>query len=215
MDTCIYERSCYYMTMQKGAQTRALILDQAVAHASEVGLEGLSIGSLAGRLKLSKSGLFAHFGSKEELQIATLRRAQELFENKVFRPALSTPRGTPRLLELFRRWLQWLDASGQPGGCVILSAVAEFDDRPGAVRDTLLAGQKQLRGAIIKAVRLAIEAGDLAAETDAWQLAFELFGVVLAAHHDRHLFEDRRAMERGMQAVESLLAAHGAQPAKA
>ncbi len=215
MDTCIYERSCYYMTMQKGAQTRALILDQAVAHASEVGLEGLSIGSLAGRLKLSKSGLFAHFGSKEELQIATLRRAQELFENKVFRPALSTPRGTPRLLELFRRWLQWLDASGPPGGCGILSAVMEFDDRPGAVRDALLAGQKQLRGAIIKAVRLAIEAGDLAAETDAWQLAFELFGVVLAAHHDRHLFEDRRAMERGMQAVESLLAAHGAQPAKA
>ncbi len=215
MDTYIYERSCYYICMQKGAQTRALILDQAVAHASEVGLEGLSIGSLAGRLKLSKSGLFAHFGSKEELQIATLRRAQELFENKVFRPALSTPRGTPRLLELFRNWLQWLDASGQPGGCVILSAVAEFDDRPGAVRDTLLAGQKQLRGAIIKAVRLAIEAGDLAPETDAWQLAFELFGVVLAAHHDRHLFEDRRAMERGMKAVESLLAAHGAQPAKA
>jgi len=200
--------------MQKGAQTRALILDQAVAHASEVGLEGLSIGSLAGRLKLSKSGLFAHFGSKEELQLATLRRAQELFENKVFRPSLATPRGTPRLLELFRSWLQWLDASGQPGGCVILSAVAEFDDRPGAVRDTLLAGQKQLRGAIIKAVRLAIEAGDLAPETDAWQLAFELFGVVLAAHHDRHLFEDRRAMERGMQAVESLLAVHGAQPAK-
>lgn len=193
--------------MSKGAQTRTLILDQAVAHASEVGLEGLSIGSLATRLSLSKSGLFAHFGSKEELQLATLKAAQERFVNKVFLPSLDAPRGLARIRTLFRNWFDWLDSSGQPGGCVILAAAAEFDDRPGLVHDTLLAGQKQLRGAIAKAVRLAIEAGELPADTDPWQLAFELFGVVLAAHHDRHLFDDPRASERGIRAIERLLGA--------
>ena len=185
-----------------------MILDHAVAHASEVGLEGLSIGALATRLGLSKSGLFAHFGSKEELQLATLKAAQERFVNKVFLPALDTPRGLARLRALFRNWFEWLEASGQPGGCVILAAAAEFDDRPGLVRDTLLAGQKELRGAIAKAVRLAIDAGDLPAGADPWQLAFELFGIVLAAHHDRHLFDDPRAAARGMIAIERLLAAH-------
>ena len=202
--------------MRKGAQTRTLILDHALAHASEVGLEGLSIGSLATRLSLSKSGLFAHFGSKEELQLATLRAAQERFVNKVFLPALDAPRGLARIRTLFQNWFDWLESSGQPGGCVILAAAAEFDDRPGLVHDTLLAGQKELRGAIAKAVRLAIEARDLPADTDPWQLAFELFGIVLAAHHDRHLFDDPRAAERGMKAIERLLAAHkkAAEPAQ-
>ena len=193
--------------MNKGVQTRTLILDDAVAHASEVGLQGLSIGALATRLNLSKSGLFAHFGSKEELQLATLRVAHERFVNKVFFPALDAPRGLARMRTLFRNWFDWLDSSGQPGGCVILAAAAEFDDRPGLVHDTLLAGQKELRGAIAKAVRLAIETGELPADTDPWQLAFELFGIVLAAHHDRHLFDDPRATERGMKAIERLLAA--------
>jgi AcrR family transcriptional regulator len=192
--------------MSKGAQTRTLILDHAVAQASEVGLEGLSIGSLAARLRLSKSGLFAHFGSKEALQLATLRAAQELFVNKVFRPAMDAPRGLARIRTLFQNWFEWLESSGQPGGCVILAAAAEFDDRPGLVHDTLLAGQKELRGAIAKAVRLAIETGELPAATDPWQLAFELFGIVLAAHHDRHLFDDPRAAERGRKAIERLLA---------
>ena len=202
--------------MRKGVQTRTLILDHAVAHASEVGLAGLSIGSLATRLSLSKSGLFAHFGSKEELQLATLRAAQERFVNKVFLPALNAPRGLGRIRTLFQKWFEWLESSGQPGGCVILAAAAEFDDRPGLVHDTLLAGQKELRGAIAKSVRLAIETGELPADTDPWQLAFELFGIVLAAHHDRHLFDDPRAADRGKKAIERLLAAHkkDSEPAK-
>ena len=193
--------------MRKGEQTRATILSHAVAHASEVGLEGLSIGALATRLKLSKSGLFAHFGSREELQLATLKTAQDLYVEKVFKPALAAPRGLPRLRTLFKKWFEWVDASGQPGGCVILAAAAEFDDRPGPIRDALIAGQKELRGAIAKAVLLAIESGELSADTDPWQLAFELFGAVLAAHHDRHLFDDPRATERGARAIERLLAA--------
>ena len=199
--------------MRKGEQTRALILDHAIAHASEVGLEGLSIGSLAARLQLSKSGLFAHFGSKEDLQLATLRAAQDLYVKQVFKPALAAPRGLPRLRTLFQKWFEWVDASGLPGGCVILAAAAEFDDRPGPIRDALIAGQKELRGAIAKAVRLAIESGELAADTDPWQLAFELFGIVLAAHHDRHLFDDPRASDRGTKAIERLLAAHRPAPA--
>lgn len=194
--------------MGNGTRTRTLILDRAVAQASAVGLEGLSIGSLANRLGLSKSGLFAHFGSKEELQLATLRAAQERFVNKVFVTAPQAPRGLARIRTLFQNWFAWIESSGEPGGCVILAAAAEFDGRPGLVRDALLAGQKELRGAIAKAVHLAIEAGDLPADTDPWQLAFELFGIVLAAHHDRHLFGDPRAAQRGMKAVENLLAAH-------
>ena len=196
--------------MSKGEQTRAAIVDHAVDHASEVGLEGLSIGSLAIRLKLSKSGLFAHFGSKQELQLATLRRAQERFEDQVFRPSVAAPRGLPRLRLLFRNWLEWLGQ--QPGGCVILSASTEFDDRPGAVRDALVAGQRQLRGAIAKAIRLAIEAGELRPDVDPWQLAFELFGAMLAAHHDWHLLEDKRAFDRALQAIDSLLAANARSP---
>ena len=197
-----------FLTMSKGGQTRMLILDDAVAHASEVGLEGLSIGALATRLSLSKSGLFAHFGSKEELQLATLKAAQERFVNKVFVPALDAPRGLTRIRTLFQKWFEWLESPGQPGGCVILAAAAEYDDRPGLVHDTLLAGQKELRGAIAKAVRLAIETGELSDDTDPWQLAFELFGIVLAAHHDRHLFDDPRAADRGKNAIERLLNAH-------
>ena len=131
--------------MRKGQRTRADILGQAVAVASEYGLEGLTIGSLADRLGMSKSGLFAHFGSKEDLQLETLKIARERFERVVFSPALATPRGLPRLRELFRRWLAWADDPAMPGGCVIIGATIEYDDRPGPVRDALVASQQDLR----------------------------------------------------------------------
>ncbi|MBI2318583.1 MAG: GNAT family N-acetyltransferase [Betaproteobacteria bacterium] len=199
--------------MAKGEQTRVLILDQAVALASEVGIEGLTIGALAARLGLSKSGLFAHFGSRESLQLATLKRAQDLFHARVFRPALAAQRGLPRLRALFQNWFEWLDRSPRPGGCVILAATYEFDHRPGPIRDLLLKSQKELRGGIAKAVRMAIDAGHLAAETDPWQLTFELFGIVLAAHHERHMLDDLRAGERGAKAFERLISTCRRQPA--
>jgi AcrR family transcriptional regulator len=196
--------------MRKGEQTRTLILNEAVALASQVGLEGLSIGSLAARLGLSKSGLFAHFGSKQDLQLQTLKRGQARFEETVFRPALKQPRGLPRLRALFLNWLGWLEQQeGSPGGCLILAASVEYDDRPGAVRDALVAGQRELRGAIAKAVRMAIDAGHLRADTDPWQLTFEIFGVILATHHDRRLLGDPRATGRARQAFERVLAAAG------
>jgi AcrR family transcriptional regulator len=202
--------------VKKGDRTRTLILNDALALAGEVGLEGLSIGSLAGRLGLSKSGLFAHFGSKEDLQLATLRHTQERFEQTVFRPALAVARGLPRLRALFENWLAWIARTERPGGCVILAASVEYDDRPGLVRDALVAGQRELRGALAKAVRIAIQAGHLRADTDPWQVVFELMGIVLAVHHDRGLLDDPRALDRARTAFERLIAAHAApQPAEA
>jgi len=195
--------------MRKGEQTRTLILNEAVALASQVGLEGLSIGSLADRLTMSKSGLFAHFGSKEDLQLLTLKQAQALFFEEVFAPALKQTRGLPRLRALFSNWLQWVKRD-LPGGCLILAASAEYDDRPGAVRDLLVAGQRELRGAIAKAIRIAIDEGHLEPHTDPWQLTFELFGIVLATHHDFRLLGDARALERAGIALERLIEVHRA-----
>jgi len=195
--------------MRKGQSTRNTILNEAVALASQVGLEGLSIGSLASRLDMSKSGLFAHFGSKEDLQLLTLKQAQERFRGRVFSPALAEPRGLPRLRALFSNWLAWVEQSDEiPGGCLMLAASAEYDDRPGAVRDLLVAGQRELRGAMAKAVRLAIEEGHLEPQTDPWQLSFELFGIVLATHHDRRLLGDARSLERARGALERLIDTH-------
>src|SRR5712691_8177159 len=195
--------------MRKGEHTRGLILNEALSLASQVGLEGLSIGSLAARLAMSKSGLFAHFGSKEDLQLLTLKQAQALFFEEVFSPALKQTRGLPRLRALFSNWLEWVKRNDDlPGGCLMLAASAEYDDRPGAVRDLLVAGQRELRGAIAKAIRLAIDEGHLNPQTDPWQLTFELFGIVLATHHDLRLLGDARALERASDALERLIDAH-------
>jgi len=192
--------------MRKGQRTRQDILGQAVALASEYGLEGLTIGSLADRLGMSKSGLFAHFGSKEELQLATLANARERFERIVFAPALAAPRGLPRLRELFRRWLAWADDPETPGGCVILGATVEYDDRPGPVRDALLASQQDLRTALARAVEIAVAEGDLRGDTDPRQFAFELFAIVYAAHHDRRLLGDPDFARHATTAFEALIA---------
>src|SRR5712691_9944966 len=189
--------------MRKGEQTRTLILNEAVALASQVGLEGLSIGSLAARLEMSKSGLFAHFGSKEDLQLQALKQAQGLFFEQILSPALKEPRGLPRLRALFSNWLARVERNDDPsGGRLMLSAAAEYDDRPGAERELLVA--------IAKAIRLAIGEGQLEPQTDPWQLTFELFGIVLATHHDRRLLGDARAPERAQAALERLIEAHRA-----
>ena len=194
--------------IRKGVRTRQEILGQAVAVASEFGLEGLTIGSLAERLGMSKSGLFAHFGSKEDLQLATLANARERFERTVFSPALAAPRGLPRIRELFRRWLAWADDPHTPGGCVVIGATMEYDDRPGPVRDALLAAQQDLRHALARAVEIAVAEDHLRADTDPKQLAFELFSIVLAAHHDRRLLHDPDCARHAETAFEALIARH-------
>ncbi|MGB8437474.1 MAG: TetR/AcrR family transcriptional regulator [Burkholderiales bacterium] len=198
--------------MRKGQQTRHDILGEAVALASEHGLEGLTIGSLASRLGMSKSGLFAHFGSKEDLQLATLKDARERFERFVFTPALTAPRGLPRLRELFRRWLAWSDDSAVPGGCVIIGATTEYDDRPGPVRDALVAAQQDLRRALARAAALAVAEGHLGRETDPEQFSFELFAIVYAAHHDRRLLRNPAAGQYATTAFEALIARNAPRP---
>jgi AcrR family transcriptional regulator len=200
------ERSFYFPGVSKGAATRQAILERAVQLASEVGLEGLTIGRLAEALDLSKSGLFAHFESKEGLQVATLDRAAEQFVEVVIRPALRAARGEPRLRALVERWQRWPIDVPQPGGCLFVQAAVELDDRPGPARDRLVALQREWLGALATAVKGAVAEGHFRSDVDPDQLAFELHGIMLSTHHATRLLRDPRASARAGRAVDRLLA---------
>jgi AcrR family transcriptional regulator len=193
--------------MGRGAETRQAILEHAAHVASRVGLEGLTIGQLASELSLSKSGLFAHFQSKEELQIQTLRYAAELFVDRVVRPALKAPRGEPRLRALFERWLAWAEADTQAGGCVFVAAASELDDRAGPAREELVRHQRDWFELVANVARTGIDEGHFTTELDAEQLAHDFHGVTLAYHHARRLLRDPRAQERARRAFEALVTA--------
>jgi len=194
----------------KGEQTRAAILDEALRIASKLGLEGLTIGSLADATGMSKSGLFAHFGSREDLQLAVLEHAAQRYGEQVFVPVLKIERGLPRLRALFERWLDWTIESGLPGGCIMISAAAEYDDRPGPIRDAVIANQHRGNAISQKAVRLAIEEGHLSPATDPEQISFEMLGIVLASHNHRRLLGDREARKRALTAFDELISRHAA-----
>ena len=193
--------------MGKGELTRQVILEHAVGLASQVGLDGLTIGRLADDLDLSKSGLFAHFRSKEALQVQTLELAADRFTEAVVRPALATPRGEPRLRALFARWLEWPRVVPQPGGCLFVAASAELDDRPGPARDRLVQLQKEWLGLIAGAVRIAIAEGHFRKGVDPEQLAFDLYGIMLVTHFSSRLLRDPKAGERARKSLSALLAA--------
>jgi AcrR family transcriptional regulator len=192
----------------KGEQTRAAILDEALRVASKLGLEGLTIGGLAEATGMSKSGLFAHFGSREDLQLAVLEHAAQRYGETVLMPALKIERGLPRLRAMFEHWLDWTLASGLPGGCIMIAAAAEYDDRPGPIRDAVIANQHRGNAVTRKAVRLAIEEGHLKTDTDPEQITFELLGIVLASHNHRRLLGDKEARTRALKAFEELVARH-------
>ncbi len=192
--------------MGKGAETKERILDQAVRLASREGLEGLTIGTLSSELGLSKSGLFAHFGSKDELQLQVLQAAVTKFEDNVIRPALALPRGEPRLRAIFENWLTWADDPSMPGGCPLITAAVEFDDRPGAQQDFLADAQRRRFDFMSKAVRMAIDVGHFRADVDPQQLAFEVDCLTHGYHHARRLLRDPKAGERVRNAFERLLA---------
>lgn len=199
--------------MSKGEETRAAILEQALAVTSRLGLEGLSIGSLAQDLGMSKSGLFAHFGSKEDLQLRVLDLAVERYVEAVVRPALAQPRGEPRVRGLFDNWLAWAEASYLPGGCVFMATANELDDRPGPLRDRLVGYERQKLEALARAARIAQEEGHFRADLDAEQFAYELFAVMLAYHHFRRLLRAPDARDRARRAFDDLL--RGARPSAA
>jgi AcrR family transcriptional regulator len=179
----------------KGQQTRAAILDAALNLASQMGIEGLSIGALAEVTGMSKSGVFAHFGSREELQISVIREYHERFENEVFRPAIQEPRGLPRLKALFERWVAKV-ATEIDSGCIYISGAVEFDDRPGPVRDALAGMVLLWHGALHRAIRQAIEMGQLKPDTDPLQMLFEIHGLILSLHHDARFLRSQGALER-------------------
>ena len=196
----------------KGERTRAAILDAGFRIVSQAGLEGLTIGSLAEATGLSKSGLFAHFGSREDLLLAVLARGQEEFVKVVVNPALAKPRGLPRLRALFARWIDWTESADLPGGCPMIGGATEFDDKPGAVRDALAAGQRAWIETLNRAARQAIEQGQLRADTDPEQLTFEMFGLALVVHHHRRLLGSSKARGRALEALEKLLERFSAAP---
>jgi AcrR family transcriptional regulator len=189
----------------KGERTRQSILDRAVDLASLEGLEGLTIGRLAHDLDMSKSGLFAHFGSKEELQLAAIQAAAERFVNEVFRPALRADRGYPRLTAICHRWLSYIKRGVFPGGCFFAAASFEFDGRPGPVRDAIANTMSEWIGAIEKAVIIAQEEEHLDPNVDAKQIAFELNALFFGANFSYQLLGDKQSIERAARAIEERL----------
>jgi AcrR family transcriptional regulator len=194
----------------KGERTRAAILDEALKIVSKAGLDGLTIGTLAEATGLSKSGLFAHFGSREELLLAVLAHGQVEFTEVVFKPAMDHPRGTPRLRAMFVNWLDWTESAELPGGCPMIGGATEFDDKPGPVRDMLAGGQRTWIETLKRGVRQAVEEGQMVAGTDPEQIAFEMFGIALVVHHHRRLLGYSKARARALAALESLLERHAA-----
>jgi len=191
--------------VSKGERTKTAILDHATGLASQVGLTGLTIGVLADDLELSKSGLFAHFQSKEALQIDVLNHAARRFSDMVVRPALQEPRGAPRLRALFERWLNWENDIALPGGCIFVAATTELDDRPGLVRDRLVELQRDWIDTLRISFRKGIEAGLFRADADAEQFAQDMYGIMLALHFHRRLMRDRDADTRARRAFDALL----------
>jgi len=193
--------------MSKGEHTRAAILDAALAQASKAGFESLTIGSLAEQAGLSKSGLYAHFGSREELQVAAIEAAAARFTEIVFLPALKARRGLPRLRALFDRWLDWTVRGGLTHGCPMHAAAVEFDDRPGPVRDAVVEHFARLERELGRAVELAVEQGHLRADLDVGQFVFDMLGMIFAYHQGARLFDLSWTESRVRVAFERLVAA--------
>ena len=190
--------------MTKGEETRGAILDEALALASRVGFTGLTIGQLAEQTGMSKSGLFAHFRSKERLQLQTLAHARRRFIDTTVRPTLATPRGEKRLRELFERWLAW-ETETLPGGCIFVTGSIEFDDQPGAMHDALVADQRDWMDTIATVAETAVTEGDFRADVDPRQVAFEIQALILGFHHSTRLLDDDQALDRARTAFEAIL----------
>jgi AcrR family transcriptional regulator len=193
--------------LHKGQQTKSAIVDAALSLATQVGLEGLSIGAVAELTQMSKSGVFAHFGSREELQISVVHEYYKRFEDEVFTPALKAPRGLPRVQALFANWMQRVAVELQ-SGCIFISGAVEFDDRPGPVRDALASSVKTWLAAMDRAVLQAKEAGELRPDADAQQMAFEIHGLILALHYEARFLQNPGSVSRADTGFAHILASY-------
>ena len=198
--------------MQKGQMTKATIIEAALGLSTQIGLEGLSIGVLAEVTQMSKSGVFAHFGSREELQISVIREYFGRFEQEVFFPALHAERGLPRVEVLFHNWMKRVAVEIQ-SGCIFISGAVEFDDRPGPVRDALASSVQTWLSALYRAVVLAKQCGHLHANADEQQMAFEIHGLILALHYEARFLKNPGSIERANRGFANILARYGAKSA--
>lgn len=189
----------------KGQHTKAVIIDAALSLAAQVGLEGLSIGALAEVTLMSKSGVFAHFGSREELQISVVREYHARFEQEVFFPALKAPRGLPRLRALFANWMKRTSMEID-SGCIYISGGVEFDDRPGPVRDALAESVSIWLKAMHRAVVQAQDEGHLRADVDARQVLFEIHGLILALHYEARFLRAAASLARANTGFDNIVA---------
>jgi len=199
--------------MQKGQQTKAAIVDAALGLATQIGLEGLSIGALAEVTQMSKSGVFAHFGSREELQISVIREYHRRFEEEVFFPAMRDMRGLPRLRSLFANWMKRTSVEID-SGCIYISGAVEFDDRPGPVRDALASSVMTWHGAMKRAIEGAKAEGHIVPDVDDEQMLFEIHGLILALHYEARFLKDEGAFVRANRGFENILRRYAAVPRK-
>ena len=190
---------------KKGAVTRALIIENALALASKSGLEGLTIGNIADAVSMSKSGVFAHFGSREDLQIAVIKTYHENFENLIFTPALLKPKGLPRLKKLIDAWLK-MSIGSDTSSCFFIAGAAEYDDRPGIVRDALVNSVQTWRAALLRSINESINAGHLKKSTNADALLFQLYSIVLGAHHDARFLDSPKCISTASKLIKEIFA---------
>jgi AcrR family transcriptional regulator len=202
------KRSSSARALQKGQQTKQIIINAALGLAEQMGLEGLSIGTLAEVTHMSKSGVFAHFGSREELQISVVREYFQRFSDEVFFPALDAPRGLPRVRALFANWMKRVAIEIQ-SGCIFISGAVAFDDRPGPVRDALASSVQTWLAALQRAVVQAKEEGHLVPDADEAQMAFEIHGLILALHYEARFLQYPGALGRANTGFENILLRYG------
>lgn len=189
--------------MKKGEDTRNSILSAGLEMASQYGLEDVTIGDLAKEMDMSKSGIFGHFHSKENLQILILSYAVEQFTESVVLPTLKVEAGIPRIRTMVKRWINW--GNGLGGGCIFVSTSNEFSERSGPVRDALVASQFAWLESLGRLAKSAIKAGDFRADIDPQQFAFELYSLLLGFHHYHRLLRDEMIQEKQERALEKLI----------
>jgi AcrR family transcriptional regulator len=187
------------------ASTRERILDQGLALMSQAGIEGVTLGVLADQVGMSKSGLFAHFRSKEEVQIRLLEYSGVVGAARIIEPSMKEPAGLPRLKALVRNWLGWAPRAGLPGGCPVAAGLFEFDDMEGPVRDKILEMEAQWRGLLIQTVADACSLGHLRRDLDAAQFVWELCGIYLSHHAAQRFLKSPDADRRAQTAFAALL----------
>ncbi len=190
--------------MRKGELTRAAILEVALNLASRDGLEGLTIGLLADKMNMSKSGVFAHFGSREDLQSEVLKLYHANFEREVFFPSIKEARGLPRLQAMYARWIKRVTVE-IASGCIYISGAVEYDDRPGPIREELASMVRAWQQALLRCVLQTIAIGDLKADTDPHQVVFEMYGLILALHHDARFLRMPGSVNRAQAGFDRLI----------